>query len=137
MLRLAPLFIGCCTFCFGAKHALTSKAKWERGGKQPSVLKNPCCIYVFHYLAQEQRRGWSRRREIERRMERTRTDCVITVFTLNTQRLKGPGWIRATRESLCLCVCLCMYVIVTCSVLHKSLSLPPPGSLTSRPTYTY
>lgn len=102
---VAPLFIGCCAFCSGAKHALTSKAKWERGGKQPTVLKNPCCIYVFHYLAQEQRRGGSRRREIERRMERTEADCVITVFTLNTQRLKGLGWITATRERVCLCVC--------------------------------
>lgn len=125
---VALLFIGCCAFCSGAKYTLTSKAKWERGGKQPSFLKNPCCIYVFHYMAQEQRRRGSRGRAIERRMESTGTDCVITVFTLNTQRLKGLGWITATSERQCLCVyfCVSMYVMVTCSILHRSPSLPPP-----------
>lgn len=66
MLRLAPLFIGCCTFCFGAKHALTSKAKWERGGKQPSVLKKPMlhlCISLSGPGAEERMEQEARDRE--------------------------------------------------------------------------
>ena len=60
------------------------------------------------------------------RVEGTWTDCVITVFTLNTLKLKGLGWITAMRERVCLSVCFCvrMYVMVICLLFHRSPCQP-------------